>query len=483
MEIKNLLFENKGLRKTIAKNTFWLFSAEIIARLLSLVLVIYIARILGVLEYGRFSFALSFALFMSILADLGVTDISTREFSRDEKNEKKFAGIFTLEAVLCFVTLIITIVGSFFITHDYSVRKMIWILILFVLSSSLLGILFSFLRARQKMEYEAIVKISQALINIFLVFFVLFYFPTAVNVSYGYLFSTLLSLLIFALFFGFYFQPIKLEFKKGIFEILKISWPLSLGFMPGWLYMSVNSIMLGYFDLINENGWYSAASRIAIATMIIANLVMRSFYPALSKLFFQTGEKIKDTWNYLAESMVFLVVPIAVGGVALAPKIIDSFYGSDFNPSVFALQLLMLVAVISFINYPYTIMLIIANHQKENFVLIVAGAVINIFLNFVFIPRYGFYSVILATIIASFLVFFATVLLSQKNKIFIPFNNRFFKTVFVSLLSGLIMYTIINYRLVYNFNIFLTCLVGGLIYLSVFFLFNKIVFGRKLIIF
>ena len=36
------------------------------------------------------------------------------------------------------------------------------------------------------------------------------------------------------------------------------------------------------------------------------------------------------------EAMIFLAMPIVAGGIVLAPKIIDFFYGSNFTPSVFA---------------------------------------------------------------------------------------------------------------------------------------------------
>ena len=69
INVKSLLFENKGLKQTIFKNTFWLALAEAITNFSKLFLIVYVARIFGVTEYGKFTFALSFVSLFSILSD------------------------------------------------------------------------------------------------------------------------------------------------------------------------------------------------------------------------------------------------------------------------------------------------------------------------------------------------------------------------------------------------------------------------------
>src|SRR3989344_169928 len=465
--VKNFLFQNIGIKQTVFKNTFWLALAEIVARVLGLVLVIYIVRALGAQEYGKFVFALSFASILSILSDLGIMDISTREFSRDRNNEKSFNSIFTLELLLCAVTLIISVVASFFIVSDYSIRKLLWILTIFVVSNSLFGVVFSLLRARQKMEYEAVIKITQAVANTMVVFAVIFFIPSAENVGYGYMISSAVVLVFLLIFFSIFVQPLRLRWEKSSLDILKISWPLSFGFMASWVYMSVNAIMLGSFNLITENGWYGAAFKIAIAAVIPANLIIRSFYPPLSNFFVSSHEKLQKAWDYFAESMLFLTIPTVVGGYVLAPRIIESFYGEGFAPSAVALQLLMLVIGISFLNYPYTIMLITANQQKKNFLIMAIGALVNILLNFIFIPRYGFVGVIYATIIASLFVFLSTIIIFKYNTTLTVFNKRLFRASLISIFSSAVMYWIITLRFMDNTNVVFTCAIGALLYVLV----------------
>jgi len=78
------LLHNLGEKQTIAKNTFWLGVAEGITRFLKLFLIIYVARILGATEYGKFTFALAFVSLFAIFSDFGISTITTREIARDK---------------------------------------------------------------------------------------------------------------------------------------------------------------------------------------------------------------------------------------------------------------------------------------------------------------------------------------------------------------------------------------------------------------
>jgi O-antigen/teichoic acid export membrane protein len=463
-KLGSLFFKNTGIKQTILKNTFWLAFAEIIARISGLIIVIYIARVIGALEYGKFTFALAFASIISIISDLGIVDISTRDLSQSKENEKKIIDVFSLGLLLCFITLIISLMGSFFITSDQNIRSMIIVLTLFVLTNSIFAIVFSFLRARQRMEYEAFVKILQAVSTAVIIFSIIFFKPSALSLSYGYFIANFLVLFPVLIYFNARAHKLSFKFSKDIFKILKISWPLSFGFMIGWVYIYIDSVMLGYFNLISENGWYNAASKIAIATIIPANLIIRSFYPTLSNLFVSSKEKLQKAWDYLTETMIVLAIPIVIGGIALAPKIISTLYGDNFAPSVFVLQLLMIVIGLSLINYPYAIMLIIANQQKKNFWVMFGGACLNILLNFIFIPVYGFYGCIVATIISSILVFISTVILYKRFTQIFSFDFKLFKVSLISIASVIFMYFIVSMPKIYSLNVFIVCGIGVIAY-------------------
>ncbi len=446
------------------KNTFWLVLAEAVIKILSLVLIIYMVRVLGVTQYGKFTFAFSFVSIMAIFSDLGVVDFSTRGLARNKNNEERFSGIFTLEALLCVFMLGVSVVGSFFITPDSEIRKIIWILSIFFISNSLFGIIFSFLRARQNMEYEALIRIAQSLANTLVVFFVILYLPSIGNVSYGYLISNLIILFFLLLLFRARFQPIHLHLEKHSLDVLKMSWPMSLGFVASWTYLSINSVMLGYFNLITENGWYNAASRIALVAIIPATLILKTFYPMLSNFYVSSAEKLQKSWDYLAQSMLWLALPMVTGMIVIAPKIIYAFYGPGFSPSILALQLLIIVIGISFITIPYSVILVVADQQKKNFSLIVVGAVMTIGLNVILVPWFGFYGSIISALIASSAVFFGTVAVAHYTTAIRIVNKNLLLATVISAFSSAVMYGLIHNQFMDHAPLVIICFTGALVY-------------------
>jgi len=482
MNIRSLFLENMGIRQTIAKNTFWLVLSEIVSRVAGLFLVIHIARTLGANEYGKFTFAFSFAFVVSIFSNMGISEIATREFSRNKENEKNLSDILGLQVILSLFILIAALIGSFFITSDIETRQALWILTFFVLSNGFLGVLFSFLRARQKMEHEAGIKFFQTFLSLAVVMTVILFIPSITNLSYGYLLSNIAVLIIALAYFNFHFQGLKIRFKKESFNILRISWPLSFGLMLGWIYISINSVILGYFGLISENGWYNAASRIAIVAIVPASLIVRSFYPALSSFFVSSKQHFQRTWNYLMESMILLAIPTVMGGLAQADRIIHAFYGREFAPSVFALQLFIVVAGISFINYPYSAILVVSDHQKSFFFIMAAGAFLNIALTFLLLPVFGFYGAIISIIIASTLIFLATVFLTRRLSLVIPFDWNLAKVSLVSLFSSAAMLFLISYKFIYELNIMIVLLVGAGVYSLLLLTCYRFVFPNRILI-
>ena len=88
-DFRTIFFENNSLKQTLFKNTFWIAGSSFLSKFLRAFLVIYIARILGPTDYGRFAFALAFVSIFVTFLDLGLSSIITRELSRGSKKEKE----------------------------------------------------------------------------------------------------------------------------------------------------------------------------------------------------------------------------------------------------------------------------------------------------------------------------------------------------------------------------------------------------------
>ena len=174
------------------------------------------------------------------------------------------------------------------------------------------------------------------------------------------------------------------------------------------------------------------------------------------------------------EIMISLAFPLVIGGIALAPKIINFIYGLNFSPSISAFQILIIMVGIVFLSAPLSNLLIVLNHQKKVFYINAGGAITSIVLNLLLIPRFSLYGAAIATLITYFIMF---ILVLFSVKYFTPlsfFNFRLIKVSIFAILATGLMYFLIKQPVLYNLNVILTLILGILIYFVTFFVFQII---------
>jgi len=165
------------------------------------------------------------------------------------------------------------------------------------------------------------------------------------------------------------------------------------------------------------------------------------------------------------ELMIILALPIMVGGFILAPRVIYALYPASFSPAILTFQILMLSIFFLYISRPFGDLIVVSNQQRKFLLISVIGAVINIILNFVLIPKYSLYGAALATVIAALIVFlFYIMAVKIFSKIEIFSLN--FLTVFISaVVSTIIMYLVLGEPFIRSSAIYISITIGTAVYL------------------
>src|SRR3989338_6175264 len=167
----------------VIKNAFWLGVAEVVSRLVEFALIIQVVRVLGVAEFGKFTFALAFVSVVAVIFDLGLFNTITRELSYGSAAEKDYPAILSLKLVLNVTTFVFIVGVSFLVTGDSGSRLAFLMMGIFVLVNDFFSVLYAFIRARQKMEFEAAAKIIRSLVLAGVVSWVIARFPSLGNRS------------------------------------------------------------------------------------------------------------------------------------------------------------------------------------------------------------------------------------------------------------------------------------------------------------
>ncbi len=472
--LKTILLENGTIKQTLFKNAFWLWLGVVINKLLMLALLIYVARILGATEYGKFTFAFAFVSLLVVFHDFGLPTIITREFAGDKEKREEFYAIISLKLLLVFGAFFLILLSSFFITSHFDVQKIILVLALFSIVNGCAAIFYAVFQARQKIEYQVWSEILQVLLISGLGFLILFKIPSINNLSYVYLFSALLALIFVLFFFHFKIFPLKINWKFSVWrKFLLMSWPLALTSLFGVIYSYTDSVMLGSWDMLAETGWYNAANKIVMASLIPMGLLSTSFYPVLSKFFQESKEKLQKAWDYQLNIMVLISFPLMAGGIVLAPGIINLFYPAEFAPAILALQILIVSAGAISLYRPFYDVMIVSNQQAKTFWMTAAGVVINVILNLILIPKYNLYGAAAATVITHLIILFFCFLFTYKFTSIRFFNLDILSVFAISLVASATMYLAIKQPPIYHLNVLFAILIGAITYAISFFILRK----------
>jgi len=472
--VKSFLLDNRTVRQTIYKNTLWLIVGMGVNRALKAVLVIYVARMLGATEYGKFAFALAFVGLFSIIYDFGISMMIVREFSREP--EQDFSSIISLRIILGLVAYAVMIIGSLIVTEDVTIRKIMFVLGLFCLIESFATIFYGYFQAKQKMEYQTYAETFQTILALIVGFFILFRMPSGQNLSYGYFVSSAIALAVLLWFFNRKIFRLNIGRDKAVWrKFLLISWPMALTGLFGTICTSMDSIMMGHWNFITETGWYNAAYKLVIVAMLPAGLISGSFFPVLSRFFKESKDKLQSLYDYHEKIMISLAIPLVVWSVFFAPRIIYMFYGSSFFPSVLAFQLLMVMVGFYFISRPLNDVLLASNQQKKVFLANFVGAMVNIILNLVLIPRYSLYGAAVSTIATYLTMFLLLFIFSLRPVIIKPLNRNILCDIIAATVASLLMGFVISQTFVARWNIFVSSSAAMFVYLVAFFCLIKAV--------
>jgi len=284
----------------------------------------------------------------------------------------------------------------------------------------------------------------------------------------------LVGLIVVLLIINFKFQKLSLKIDKSVWKkFLLLAWPLALIGVLNSIYNQTDSIMLGYFKQITQTGWYNVAYRIIAITLIPLGLITISIFPVLSKSFMETKERIQKIWDFYMEAVIFLAIPLVIGGIVLAGRIISIIYGQGYSSAVLAFQILLLTSGFIFLYTPFQQALIVFNQQKKIFWIALFSAIFNIVLNAILIPRYSLYGAAAATVITHFIIGILFLKLMTDFNFISPIDKKIFLSFVGTVISSIAMYFVISNSLIYEFNIPLVLFIGIFVYSAIYFFLKK----------
>lgn len=391
--------------RKIAKNTGVIIAGSVVFRLISLFVIVYLARYLGTAGFGKYSFVFAYLAFFNIITDLGLQQILVREMAREPSTAPKLIGnAYIIRLLLTVFAVGLAIVIITLLPYPSDTTLYIYIASLTLLFISFSDFYATIFQANLVMEYNVIAKLMFKFVSAGLIFWIIFSHGTLLQVMVALVFSEGVKTLISYLFSRKFVKP-SFTIDFGLWRhLFKECLPLALSSVVMMIYHRIDVIMLSMMAGDVSVGIYSAAYKLCESFPLISSALMMSLFPLMSIYFKESDERLTKVYGLAVKYVLIIMLPIAVGITFIADKVILLIYGAEFAPSALALQILVWAILFGSMNSIMLNLLVAINRQSLNAWTIGLGAVVNIILNFILIPIMGFAGAAITTVVTNALI-------------------------------------------------------------------------------
>jgi O-antigen/teichoic acid export membrane protein len=370
--------------KSVAKNSSVMFAQLAVTWSSTFFLMLFLPRYLGPVEYGRLFLALSIAAIFGILVEYSGTYLVAKDVSRSPKSTPQVLvdaiSIRFLFGLIAFAAMVLL---SFLVDYPAEVRVLILICASGLLWGGGIVVLNACYQGHERMGYNAaggiVERVFQSLVGVI----ALLIGAKAVVIAIIFIIGNLLRFLVLARFSRKIAPLLPRIDWVGAFGRVKKGAPYFLFVIFSTIYFRIDTVMLSWMAPEEVVGWYGGAHRLFESLNFAPFIFSTALYPILSRMWKEEEQTHKRTTQKSLEFVVLIGIPITVGVVAFAEKLIQLLYGlSEYEQSVSLLQLLACGFVFLFIDMILGTLLLSSDKQRQQSVLALCAIPINIGLNY-----------------------------------------------------------------------------------------------------
>lgn len=410
-------------------------------------------------EYGINGELFAAISFLNIIFVYGMETTFFNFYTKNENKEEVYNNaVLLLIATSIVMGAILYLMAPFLAEYlstehtTYLPQYITWS-VLIIVTDAIMSVPFAKLRSDNKPLVFSILKIINVVINAGLtVFFVLVCKPAYENneanffatlydpqigIGYGFL-SMLIANFVTLLLLSKQFASIKLKFNNDLLkQMLKYTWPLIILGLAGMVNETLDRLILKQLMLNKDEaqiaqGIYSACYKVAI----LMTIFIQAFRFAAEPFFFNQAKE-KDSKKTYALVMKYFVIFCSFLFLATMMNMewIKYLIGEEFRTGLKVVPILLLANLCLGVVYNLSIWYKLSSKTRYGAIIAIAGAVVTIAINVVFIPKFSYMACAWATLAAYGTMMIMSYFLGQKH-FPVKYNVRAI-TVFFLLALGL----------------------------------------------
>lgn len=363
-------------------------AANVTGSLFSIIIFIYLARVLAPESFGYLSYAFAIIFYLSNFIDLGLSTYGIREIAKDNNTVSVYVSeIGTLRLAVATILYITITLFSFLLPQPEIVK--------FLMAEACLMFFVSALAS--EWAYQGVEKMHMVFISFFVtsvlqLVLLLAFVKTPLDVGKVPIIYFFAAVPIIVLFL----RRLRFKLMMKEMDLLKITnylagsailWSIS---MLAQVYNNLDIILLGFFRRPEEVGYFTIARRFIGGVTFLLIFLTNAILPRLAHTFSRREASYFNSatkkFVKLSVVMIFLLfIPILI----FSRPLIVLTVGNEYLPAMIPLRIMICSLMLVLFNLPYSTGLIAASMEKEVLKQVAASATVNICLNLVLIPKYG----------------------------------------------------------------------------------------------
>ncbi len=386
-------------------NVGWIFFDRVFRMAAGMLIGVWLARYLGPEQFGQLNYAMVFPAILLPIATLGLTSVVVTELISPKTASKDhlLGTAFFLKLLSGLFAFLLVAISAYYF---YSDRPTLIYMILFSASTlvfqstDVIDLFFqSEVQSRRSVLAKSIAFVLSTLLRLYLLM-------TYANLV---AFSALIFLEAFlgALFLVFFYNRYRSEsLRKWRFDsslakhLLLMSWPLIMNDFFIFIYMRADQFMIESLADSAELGRYSAALRLSEVWYFIATALVSSFYPSILQLKASDETAFYKGYQQLLTLLAFISISISIGTCFFADTFVNLLFGNQYEGVAQILIVHIWAGVFVFLGVGTSNWFILYGQQRFMLYKTLAGAIVNVVLNLILIPKYGAIGASVATLIA-----------------------------------------------------------------------------------
>lgn len=401
------------MKQKFFKELSWSFLAKAATFVLFYALNIYLARVLGVNLFGRWSFFYSILSIIFLLSYFGINSSSKKYVAEHNKSEELpsvIRGAFSARFIFSFSSALLLFIFSEPIANVIGRPELTSLLTLsapLVFLSGGVEFLKDVFVGLHRNKFNFVINLLEYGLKLFLVWFFFLFsigLSSIINSFNISLFITLVasSLIIYLN----YFRRGNSNNNRHYFKkIVRYSLPLffiSVGF---WIATEIDTVMIGYLKSDFDVGIFSAAKQIVVKLPHIAVAISMGALPVFARLDEDNWRKLKALFKKILiyNSIIFGVIVLII--LVFSDYLMPLIYGTDFAASATPLKLLTPYLLMFSFSIYFSDFLDYRGLATKRAINLSVAVILNIVLNYLLIPKYGVNGAAIATS-ASYLPYF-----------------------------------------------------------------------------